>query len=68
MSPNDSPRVVDLDGAAQRTGLSVRTLRYRRHVGLGPPSYRLGNRVLYDVAALDEWVESEKADTLRGAL
>jgi predicted DNA-binding transcriptional regulator AlpA len=67
MSSNDSPRAVDVYGASQRTGLSVRTLRWRREADQGPPSYRLGKRVMYDVAALDAWVESEKADSLRGS-
>jgi hypothetical protein len=66
MSSNE-PRAVDVYGASQRTGLPVRTLRYRREVGQGPPSYRLGKRVMDDVAALDAWVESEKVESLRGA-
>jgi DNA-binding transcriptional MerR regulator len=57
---------LDVFGAAQRTGLSVRTLRYFRDNDQGPPSYRLGLRVLYDVADLDSWVADRKAHTLRG--
>ncbi|OBG83800.1 hypothetical protein A5699_03405 [Mycobacterium sp. E802] len=52
--------------AAKLTGLPVRTLRYRREHDLAPPSYRLGARVMYDVRDLDEWMDSQKAQTLRG--
>lgn len=66
MTSDQSPHAVDVFGASQRTGLSVRTLRYRRGVGQGPPSYRLGKRVMYDVSALDAWVKAEKTNSLRG--
>ncbi|OBK82511.1 MerR family transcriptional regulator [Mycobacterium sp. 1164985.4] len=64
---SESPRAVDIYGAANRTGLPVRTLRYRRQHGLAPPSYRLGSRVMYDLADLDAWMDTQKAQTLRGA-
>lgn len=35
----------------------VGTLRYWRHAGLGPPSVKIGRRVLYDAAELDAWIE-----------
>lgn len=67
MSSNGSPRAVDVYGASKYTGVSVRTLRWRRESNQGPPSYRLGKRVMYDVADLDAWVEAEKVESLRGA-
>ncbi len=32
------------------------TLRYWRHLGVGPPSFRLGRRVLYRRTELERWV------------
>ncbi len=32
------------------------TVRYWRHVGYGPPSFRVGRRVLYDAAKVREWL------------
>lgn len=52
--------VVDEKTAAQRLGLSVRTLQRERAEGrLGLPFIRLGlRRVGYDVAMLDRWLAS----------
>ena len=32
------------------------TVRYWRHVGKGPTSFKLGRRVLYPVAAVEAWL------------
>ncbi len=34
----------------------VATLRYWRHLGIGPDSFRLGRRVMYRRADVDRWV------------
>lgn len=47
-------------------GLPDSTLRYWRHLGTGPRSYRLGRHTFYDVADLDAWVAAEAAKTERG--
>lgn len=66
MGPNDSPRRVDVRGAAQHTGFSVRSFRYWRESGGGPPSYVVGRKLYYDLDELDAWVARRKAATLRG--
>lgn len=63
---SSEPQAVDIVEAAKRLGLPVRTLRFRREHDLAPPSYRLGNRIFYDIADLDAWVASQKRETLRG--
>ena len=46
--------------AAEYLGLSVRTMNRYRVTGDGPPYYRLGNRVRYVRAELDEWVTGSR--------
>lgn len=48
--------VVDTQGAALRTGLSVATLEKKRVHGNGPPFLKLGRSVRYRLADLDEWM------------
>jgi hypothetical protein len=47
---------------------SVDTLRWWRHRGLGPESFRLGARVFYDRDAVLRWVERERERTTSGEL
>ena len=44
--------------AAAYLGFPESTLRYWRAAGAGPPSARLGRRVVYPKDRLREWVES----------
>lgn len=46
--------------AAQLLCVPVATLRYWRHLGTGPPSFRLGRRVLYRRDDLDSWVDAQR--------
>jgi excisionase family DNA binding protein len=42
--------------------MSVSTLRWLRHRGEGPAGFRLGRRVLFRRAAVEEWIaQYEKA-------
>ena len=36
-------------------------VRYRRHRGTGPRSFKVGRRVLFDPADVSEWIEQQKA-------
>jgi excisionase family DNA binding protein len=40
---------------------SPETVRYWRHVGKGPASFKIGRRVLYDESDVRAWVESQRA-------
>lgn len=40
---------------------SVETVRYWRHVGKGPASFRVGRRVLYAVADVEAFVDEARA-------
>jgi DNA-binding transcriptional MerR regulator len=37
----------------------IATLRYWRHLGTGPRSFRLGRRVVYRVADLRAWIDAQ---------
>ena len=39
----------------------VATLRYWRHLGTGPHSFRLGRRVLYRREDLHAWIDAQRA-------
>ena len=50
------------------TRAPVSTVRYWRHLGAGPKSFRLGRRVLYRRAEVTRWLlDQEAADTGRVA-
>jgi predicted DNA-binding transcriptional regulator AlpA len=49
-----------LDKAALYLGIASNTLYVWRHRRQGPPSFRMGGRVMYRISALDEWVNEQK--------
>ena len=48
--------LLTIDEAAAFLRTPVATLRYWRHLGIGPAGFRLGRRVLYRRADLERWV------------
>ncbi len=50
----------------EKTGIPVATLRWWRHRGEGPRSFKLGKTVFYDIDDVAAWVESQKAKTAKG--
>jgi predicted DNA-binding transcriptional regulator AlpA len=59
MSPSDTfpLRLLKTDEAAELVGLSRRTLEKHRTYGTGPAYRKLGGRVVYAVADLQEWAD-----------
>lgn len=47
-------------GEALRT--PVETVRYWRHVGKGPQSFKLGRRVLYARADVEAWIAEARGE------
>ena len=43
------------------TRTPVATLRYRRHLGVGPNGFRLGRRVVYGREDVDRWLATQQA-------
>lgn len=38
------------------------TVRYWRHIGKGPKSFKVGRRVLYDAAAVQAWLDEQRGE------
>jgi predicted DNA-binding transcriptional regulator AlpA len=47
-----------LEEVSELTRIPVPSLRFYRHNGTGPKSFRLGNRVVYKRADVEAWIES----------
>ncbi|MGW5818266.1 helix-turn-helix transcriptional regulator [Streptomyces noursei] len=59
---------LNLTKAAEYLGISPNTLYVWRHRRQGPPSFRMGGRVMYRISTLDEWVMTqEQADSRSNA-
>lgn len=68
MPQNEAPKIaaafLSLPKAAAYLGISPNTLYVWRHRRQGPPSFRMGQRVMYRVTALESWVtDQEMADS-----
>ena len=51
--------LLTIGEAAEVVRAPVATLRYWRHVGIGPRSFRLGRRVLYRATDLYAWIAEQ---------
>ena len=58
------PELLTIREAAELVRAPVATLRYWRHLGTGPRSFRLGRRVLYRRDDLHDWIARQRAETL----
>ncbi|TQN43548.1 helix-turn-helix protein [Blastococcus colisei] len=54
------PDLLAISEAAALLRAPVATLRYWRHLGTGPRSFRLGRRVLYRRQDLYAWVDARR--------
>ncbi len=54
-----SAQLLTLAEAADRLRTPVATLRYWRHLGIGPDSFRLGRRVVYRREDIDRWITAQ---------
>lgn len=54
-------RYLTTPEVAQLCRTSAETVRYWRHVGQGPASFKVGRRVLYDERDVTAWLESLRA-------
>ena len=48
--------------AARLLGMSRSTLQIWRHERKGPPYYKVGSKILYDVQQLSDWLDSRMID------
>jgi hypothetical protein len=56
------PELLTITEAAELLRAPVATLRYWRHLGTGPRSFRLGRRVLYRSDDLRSWIDAQHDD------
>ena len=54
---NDESMLLNTDQAAQRLGLSPRTLERYRVTGEGPEYLKIGRAVRYTASALERWLK-----------
>ena len=55
-----SPDLITISEAAELLRAPVATLRYWRHLGTGPTSFRLGRRILYRRDDLHAWIDAQR--------
>ncbi|WP_268895699.1 helix-turn-helix transcriptional regulator [Nocardia sp. CY41] len=60
--PYESPRLLTYDEVAEMTRLPVGTLRYMRHNGYGPKSFKLGRQVRFDYEDVLDWIEEQRKE------
>ncbi|HQT86531.1 MAG TPA: helix-turn-helix domain-containing protein [Acidiphilium rubrum] len=58
MHPGTFSRLNTRDDTAKRLGISARTLDRMVDRGEGPPTIRIGTRVLFSEEGLAEWVKA----------
>jgi len=50
-----------MEWVSERTGIPVNSLRFYRSQGRGgPPSFKLGRRVVYDEAEVEAWIDAAR--------
>jgi predicted DNA-binding transcriptional regulator AlpA len=60
--------LLHLEEVSEMTRIPVPSLRFYRHNGTGPRSFRLGNRIVYKRADVEAWIEERyNADAQRSA-
>lgn len=52
--------LLTVDEAAELLRTPIGTLRYWRHLGVGPRGFRLGRRVVYRRDDLEQWVLAQR--------
>lgn len=58
--------LLETSGVSELTGIPAATLRYWRHANEGPPSFKLGRRVVYRREAVEDWIAKREKATSRG--
>jgi excisionase family DNA binding protein len=61
---DDPPELLTITEAADLLRTPVTTLRYWRHQGIGPRSFRLGRRVLYRRDDVHAWIDAKRENAV----
>lgn len=62
----DTAPILTVPEVAEMLRTPPATLRYWRHVGDGPPSFKIGRRVMYRAEDVEAWLEQQYATTASG--
>jgi len=60
--------LLTTEEVAERFRTNPSTVRYWRHLGIGPAGIRVGRRVFYDEAKCDRWWQTKGSPLLAGEL
>jgi predicted DNA-binding transcriptional regulator AlpA len=58
--------IISQPDLAKRLGRPLSTLRYWRHIGDGPRSFKIGGRVCYKLEDVEQWIEAQYNDDTAG--
>ncbi|MDT4906761.1 MAG: hypothetical protein QOI69_2 [Pseudonocardiales bacterium] len=58
----DNDRLLTITEAAELLRVPVATLRWWRHKGIGPRSFKMGRHVVYQRSDLDAWIEAQRGE------
>lgn len=58
--------LMTIEEVAELVRVPPQTLRYWRHLDRGPHSFRLGRRVMYKRADVEQWVQQQYESTAAG--
>ena len=56
----DEHELLTITEAAALVRAPVATLRYWRHLRIGPASFRIGRRVMYRRTDVEEWINAQQ--------
>lgn len=59
LDPARFPEFLTTDEFAQIVRNTPEGVRYWRHIGKGPKSFRVGRRVLYAREAVEQWLQEQ---------
>lgn len=62
-TPHANDQLLTIQEVADIVRVPVATLRYWRHLGSGPPSFRIGRTIRYWRSRVYEWLEEQASRT-----
>lgn len=65
-APEPVDRLLPIGTVADRIGVDRTTLRVWRHREVGPPSFKVGGRIVYRESELTAWLAVQEAATRKG--
>jgi DNA-binding transcriptional MerR regulator len=61
MTDNNLPRFLKTEQVGAHIQVPAATLRYWRHIGYGPKSFKVGRRVLYALEDVEAWLAAARS-------